>query len=95
MPSAEGDLPDEGSPQPAGCQRKAAHPTKIDGEERPTMENHLPYTSERREKTSFERGEAPLAAVPPAKKPVRKVPLTEGPHIELHDAVCTYLKGAE
>jgi hypothetical protein len=21
--------------------------------------------------------------------------LTEGPHIELHDAVCTYLKGAE
>jgi hypothetical protein len=45
------------------------------------MENHLPYTSERREKTSFERGEAPLAAVPPAKKPVRTVPLTEGPNI--------------
>ena len=42
------------------------------------MENHLPYPSERREKTIPGHGESPLAAVPPAGEPVRTAPLAEG-----------------
>ena len=45
------------------------------------MENHLPYPSERREKTISGHGEVPLAAVPPAGEPVRAVPPAEGPGV--------------